>query len=123
MPGSMPTPDNDALRTGNTDLGALAAWVVKHAGEVVRERSLEIAATATGGLFESTVKESSIEPAIDRIGGELHAQYVLSYRPTDTDAGGYHDIKVELVGRSGLKVRSRPGYYLGVDVDDPKTTK
>jgi hypothetical protein len=42
---------------------------------------------------------------------------VLSYRPTNTDAGGYHEIKVELVDRKGLKVRSRPGYYLGSDAN------
>ncbi len=39
---------------------------------------------ATGGLYQSTVRDASIEKAIDEIGGELHAQYTLSYRPTGT---------------------------------------
>jgi VWFA-related protein len=116
-PGSVPTPTNQQLSQGNMDLGALAVWVVKHATETVRDRPLEVAATATGGLYQSTFHDNSIEPAIDQIGGELHAQYVLSYRPTNTDAGGYHEIKVELVDRKGLKVRSRPGYYLGSDTN------
>jgi VWFA-related protein len=116
-PGSLPTPTNQELSEGNADVGALAVWVVKHATETVRDRPLEIAATATGGMYQSTFHDNSIEPAIDQIGGELHAQYVLSYRPTNTDAGGYHEIKVELVDRKGLKVRSRPGYYLGSDAN------
>jgi VWFA-related protein len=117
IPGAMQTPTNEQLGAGNMDLGALAVWVVKHATEPVRDHPLEIAATATGGMYQSTFHDNSIEPAIDQIGGELHAQYVLSYRPTNTDAGGYHEIKVELVDRKGLKVRSRPGYYLGSDAN------
>ena len=79
----------------------------------VREHPLELATIATGGLYQSTLRDTAIEPAIDAIGGELHAQYTLSYRPTDTGAGDYHEIKVEVVNRRGVKVRSRPGYYLG----------
>jgi hypothetical protein len=86
-------------------------WLVKHATESPRDDPLEITAVATGGLFQSTFHDSSIDLAIDQIGGELHAQYLLSYRPPGTDAGGYHKIKVELVDRRGLKVRFRPGYY------------
>ena len=117
LPGAMQTPTNEEQRAGNVDLGALAVWVVKHATQPVRDHPLEIAATATGGLYQSTFRDDSIQPAIDQIGGELHAQYVLSYRPTGTEAGGYHEIKVELVDRRGLKVRSRPGYYLGSDAN------
>jgi len=111
FPGTPQTPTTDALFAGNADLGGPTLWVVKHATETLRDQPLEIAATATGGLFQSTFRDNSIEPAIDQIGGELHAQYVLSYRPTGPDAGGYHTIKVALVDRQGLKVRFRPGYY------------
>jgi len=48
---------------------------------------------------------------VDAIGGELNAQYTLSYRPAGSDAAGYHQIKVT-VDRPGVKVRTRPGYYL-----------
>jgi len=59
----------------------------------------------------NTFKDRSIEKAIDEIGGELHAQYTLGYRPSGDDASGYHEIKVE-VHRPGVAVRTRPGYYL-----------
>lgn len=96
---------------GNVDLLALSEWAVKHAAAIVRERPLEIAATGTGGLYTGTFKDKSIETAIDRIGGELHSEYTLTYRPVGTDPIGYHEIRV-VVTRPGLTVRCRPGYYL-----------
>ena len=63
----------------------MATWIVQHAETVVKERPLEVATAATGGLYESTVKDASIEKAIDKIGGELHAEYTISYRPTGTE--------------------------------------
>jgi VWFA-related protein len=110
-PGTIQTPDTDALRSGNVDLLALAVWAVQHATAPIREHPLEVADIATGGLYQSTVRDQSIEPAIDAIGGELHAQYTLTYRPTGVGTTGYHEIKVEVKPR-GLKVRSRPGYYV-----------
>jgi VWFA-related protein len=110
-PGTIQTPDTDALRSGNVDLLALAVWTVQHATAPVREHPLEVADIATGGLYQSTVRDQSIESAIDAIGGELHAQYTLTYRPTGVGTTGYHEIKVEVRPR-GLKVRSRPGYYV-----------
>jgi VWFA-related protein len=110
-PGTIETPDTDALRSGNVDLLALAVWTVQHATAPIREHPLEVADIATGGLYQSTIRDQSIEPAIDAIGGELHAQYTLTYRPTGVGTTGYHEIKVEVKPR-GLKVRSRPGYYV-----------
>lgn len=110
-PGTVETPDSDALRTGNVDLLAAAIWAVQHAAAPIRDHPLEIATIATGGLYKTAVRDTSIEPAIDDIGGELHAQYTLTYRPTDVAASGYHEIKVE-VDKRGTKVRTRPGYYV-----------
>jgi VWFA-related protein len=112
MPGTPQTPGTEAQRSGNMDVLALAVWVVQHVDAAVKERPLEVATAATGGLYQSTVRDASIEKAIDEIGGELHAQYTLSYRPTGTGTSGYHEIRVQVVDRRGLTVRSRPGYYL-----------
>jgi hypothetical protein len=57
------------------------------------------------------MKDRSIEKAIDEIGGELHAQYTIGYRPHDEDPEGYHEIKV-VVDRAKVSVRTRPGYYV-----------
>lgn len=112
IPGSVQTPTTEAQRRGNIDLMALATWIVQHATATVRDHPLEVATVATGGLYQSPFHDRAIEAAINRIGGELHAQYTLSYRPMGIQPTGYHQIKVE-VDRPGVKVRSRPGYYLG----------
>ena len=61
--------------------------------------------------IKSAFKDSKIENAVDAIGGELNSQYMLSYRPVGAENPGYHTIKVT-VDRPGVKVRTRPGYYL-----------
>jgi VWFA-related protein len=111
QPGTPQTPTTEQQRYGNIDIMAAAIWIVQHAANAVRENSLEVAAVATGGMNVSTFRDRSIEKAIDSIGGELHAQYTLSYKPSGDNPTGYHEIKVQ-VTRPGLKVRARPGYYL-----------
>jgi VWFA-related protein len=111
QPGVPQTPDSEAARYGSGNLLALAAWAVQHIKDQVKDHALEVAATATGGAHLPTFKDRSIEKAIDEIGGELHSQYSISYTPTGGNDTGYHEIKVQ-VDRDGLRVRSRPGYYI-----------
>jgi VWFA-related protein len=111
MPGTAQTPTSQQQYGGNIDLLGLAEWAVRNATAVVKDRPLEVAATATGGTYQSAFRDSKIENAVDAIGGELNSQYMLSYRPTGSDTPGYHPIKVT-VDRPGTKVRTRPGYYL-----------
>lgn len=98
------------------DLLALAIWAVEHGKNLAKGHALEEATLATGGEHVPTHHDKSIEPALDRIGGELHAQYTLSYHPTDTTPGGFHEIKVT-VDRLKTTVKTRPGYYLPADDD------
>lgn len=111
IPGTAQTPTSEQQRDSGIDLLALAVWAVQHATAVVKDRPLEVATVATGGMYQSTFRDRSIENAVDAIGGELNAQYTLSYRPTGSDAAGFHQIKVT-VDRPGMKVRTRPGYYI-----------
>jgi VWFA-related protein len=111
FPGQAQTPTSQQQYGGNIDLLGLSEWAVRNVKAVVKDRPLEVAATATGGTSESVFKDSKLETAIDAIGGELNSQYMLSYRPTGADNPGYHQIKVT-VDRPGVKVRTRPGYYL-----------
>jgi VWFA-related protein len=110
FPGTVQTPDTAAAQEG-VDITALGTWAVRHAENVVKSEALKAAAAATGGEHLSTMKDRSIEKAIDDIGGELHSQYNLSYTPSDNGVPGYHDISVT-VDRKGLQLRARPGYYL-----------
>jgi len=111
-PNGMPqTPDIEREMQQGVDLLALAEWLVKTGMNALGPNSLAVASKATGGLHLNTMKDRSIEKAIDAIGGELHAQYTLSYRPEGDEVSGYHEIKVE-VHRPDVTVRTRPGYYL-----------
>ena len=111
IPGTPQTPTTEQQRYGNVDLMGLVVWLVKKAENAAGQNALQLATLATGGLHLSTFRDRSIETATDQIGGELHAQYTLSYRPTGVDPAGYHEIKVQ-VRRRGVTVRARPGYYL-----------
>jgi len=111
FPGTAQTPTSQQQYGGNIDLLGLAEWTVRNATAVVKDRPLEVAATATGGTYQPAFRDSKIEDAVDAIGGELNSQYMLSYRPTGADNPGFHQIKVT-VNRPGVKVRTRPGYYL-----------
>ena len=93
------------------DLMALAVFLVKTGKNALTANSLAVASKATGGLHVDTMRDRSIEKAIDEIGGELHAQYTIGYRPVGDDPEGYHEIKV-VVDRPNVSVRTRPGYYV-----------
>jgi Ca-activated chloride channel homolog len=93
------------------DLLALAVFLVKTGKNALTANSLAVASQATGGLHVATMRDRSIEKAIDDIGGELHAQYTIGYRPVGEDPEGYHEIKV-VVNRPNVSVRTRPGYYV-----------
>ena len=114
QPGVPQTPTSEENRYGNIDLMALAVWAVEHIHDQLKDHALEVAAAATGGAHLSTLKDRSIEKAIDEIGGELHSQYTISYTPAGSNTAGYHEIKVNIVRQDAknLRVRARPGYYL-----------
>ena len=109
--GHPPTPELEQAVQPNMDLGALLIWLVKTGKNAVGPNSLEVASKATGGLHVNTLHDRNIQKAIDDIGGELHAQYTLSYRPPGDEPSGYHEIKVT-VDKRGVSLRTRPGYYI-----------
>jgi VWFA-related protein len=115
-PDKDPSPPHSVIEAANApiqglDLMPLVIWLVKTGKNAVGPNSLAIASKATGGLHENVKRDASIQKAMDEIGGELHAQYTLGYRPAGDDLTGYHEIKV-VVDRPGVTVRTRPGYYI-----------
>jgi VWFA-related protein len=65
----------------------------------------------TGGREYSFMTQADLEQAISDIGHEIRSQYILSYTPNNKIEGGFHKIHVD-VDREGLKVRTRPGYWM-----------
>lgn len=105
-----PSPEMERAVQPNMNLGALLIWLVKTGQNVLGENVLALASAATGGLHVGVLHEKNFQKAIDEIGGELHAEYNVGYRPSG-EKTGYHEIRV-VVARKNVKVRTRPGYYI-----------
>lgn len=104
-------PPLDPMGRPYFDWGTPALWLLERGTNEVKHQQLEIAAAATGGIGYRAFRDATLLKALDRIGGELHAQYVLTYRPNAPRSVGLHRIRVT-VARPGVFVRARPGYYV-----------
>lgn len=92
------------------NLATPALWLLERGTNAIKHHQLEVAAAATGGVDYSGFHESALQSALDKIGSELHAQYILDYRPRSETAPGFHVIRVT-VSRRDVTVRARPGYF------------
>jgi len=82
-------------------------------GEIARLRKTNTAdalAKSTGGTTFLFTRQMALERAIEKLGDELHMQYVVSFVP-ETSAPGYHTIEVRLARTGDFRIRARPGYW------------
>jgi len=105
------SPRPDLAGHAQADLLTPAVWLLMRGTNEIKNHQLEVAAAATGGIHYRALRDETIRTALDRIGGELHAQYVLSYAPSIDPPLGFNEIKVT-VSRPTLTLRARPGYYV-----------
>jgi len=79
------------------------------------DRDMEQMATQTGGRVINVGNNGKkLEEAFQQIQDELRTQYLLSYRPTDTQLDGkFRPINLEC--GKGLKIQTRKGYYAMAD--------
>jgi len=118
LPAGVPsTPNTVAQATGGNGGTAefipLMVEVFKDAKAIFKQNPSEIFTRGTGGEQFGFMRQRGLEDAIERIGAELHSQYLISYNPNNKDEGGFHQISVQVTGRKDVKVRTRPGYWLG----------
>ncbi len=93
--------------------------IFKAVKSVFVDDTLDVFTRFTGGREYSFIGEKSLEKAIAGIGDELHSQYLLTYKPSNQDEAGYHDIVVQVL-KPGLFIRARDGYYwAGSKPDSP----
>ena len=112
-PPSLKLPKLPPIAAGSS-YAALAIWLLSRGTNEISNHQLEVAAASTGGIHYRALHDETIRRALDRIGGELHAQYVLGYTPSPDPSPGFNEIKVA-VSRSEVKVRARPGYYVSAE--------
>jgi VWFA-related protein len=91
----------------------LMVELFKDAKAIFKANPVELFTKGTGGSEFGFHGQGSLERAIQDIGEELHAGYMISYSPNNKGEGGFHEIKVEVVGHPEVKrVQTRPGYWL-----------
>jgi VWFA-related protein len=118
LPGGVPsTPDTVAAAygsQGNTvQFLPLMLEVLKDVKYIFKDNPMELFTKGTGGSEFSFYKQKGLEEAIDKIGEELHSQYLLSYSPNNKLEGGFHQIRVEIEGHPEVRrIQTRPGYWL-----------
>jgi VWFA-related protein len=115
-PGALQVPGNGGAPGGTLDLAPAAIWLITRGTNELKNHQLAVAATATGGVHYRAIRDSTVRTVLDRIGGELHAQYVISYAPSPERPAGFHDIKITVV-RPNVTVRTRLGYFLSAPED------
>jgi VWFA-related protein len=66
--------------------------------------------TGTGGATLPFTRQRGLEDAIEKLGAELNAQYILSFAP-EASTVGYHVLEVRLARAGDFRIRARPGYW------------
>lgn len=65
---------------------------------------------ATGGAQYPFLREQTIEKAIETLGVDVHAQYLLSFAQP-AGAEGMHEIAVSMPNRTDVRIRARRAYW------------
>lgn len=119
MPGGGPiTPTETARLYGGggmtADFAPLVAEIFRGVKAVFVPNPVEVYTRYTGGTEHPFVSQDDLERTVQAVARELHNQYLITYSPNNRTEGGYHRIRVEVtgIGRGGLEVRTRPGYWL-----------
>jgi VWFA-related protein len=99
-----PSPRPDSAPAG-LDLLAIFAELPR-LGQINMVQALT---EATGGSDYPFVKERGVEAAIEKLGVEVHSQYILSF-PRQQNATGLHQIDVSVPNRRDFLIRWRRGY-------------
>jgi VWFA-related protein len=88
--------------------------VYRDAKAIIKTNPTRLFTGATGGKQFTFFKGSGLESAIEKIGEQLHSEYLISYNPNKevmVGQGGYHEIKIEVSSPLVKKVQTRPGYW------------
>lgn len=127
-PISTQRPHDDPLGRVYYDWITPAMWLLARGLNEIKNHQLEVAATATGGTHYRVFRDRTIRTVLDQVGGELHAQYTLTYKmpanepanePTDSpvsEQANFHRIAVT-VSRENVIVRARLGYFVSTPVN------
>jgi VWFA-related protein len=72
---------------------------------------LDVYTRYSGGREYGFKNVKELQSDVQKIGDELHSQYLLSYTPNNQNEAGFHQIAVQVM-KPGLVIRARDGYWL-----------
>lgn len=112
LPSPPPDPDPSIPPEpyGNGDVAGFVVQVIGELARLGKTNVIQALTTATGGSDFPFFKERGIENAIEKLGAEVHSQYMLSF-PQRDNTPGPHLIEVSMADRDGLLIRSRRTYW------------
>ena len=112
-PGVVSTPNTQAQANVQViDAVPLIVEAIRGVKNLIFNDPMQLLTDGTGGKQLAPLTNSGMEDSVTNIGEELRSQYLVTYRPNNLEKGGFHTIRVE-VAMDGVKVRTRPGYWLG----------
>lgn len=121
LPSNVPATPTTVQQTYGTGGGGRIEFIpmmveaFKDVKAIFKDNPVEAFTKGTGGTEYGFVRQRGLEEAIQKIGAELHSQYMVTYRPNNKDEGGFHEIKVVIANAPEVKkTQTRPGYWLGV---------
>lgn len=123
LPGGVPATPNTIMQTsaGAAATGNAAEFVpllleiYRDAKAIFKRNPVEIFTGGTGGTEFSFYRHNGLEDAIQRIGEQLHSEYLLSYSPNNKLEAGFHQISVYVSSPLAKRVQVRPGYWHAPD--------
>jgi Ca-activated chloride channel family protein len=90
--------------------GALLYFVAIGSPVLVDKHTVESLANESGGRVFYVPKSEQVLPYLDKIRVELGKQYYIGYYTAQKP--GFHRIKVDLPGRTNIRIRTKSGYLV-----------
>ncbi len=84
---------------------------IKELARLSKPNIANLLTRTTGATAINSFSKRQLEKAIHEIGDEVHRQYILSFPPPVSTPGLFHKIRVEVIGRPDLHVKTREGYW------------
>lgn len=94
-----------------TGAGVDIVAIMRETSRLGKHNIAELLPKLTGGLTINFVKENGLETAVEKIGEEIHNQYLLTFTPERGKDKGFHKIVVRVKNYPDAVVRTRPGYW------------
>jgi VWFA-related protein len=79
----------------------------------LRKNSASELAALSGGAYLSFTNQRSFDRSLDRIAGEVHSYYLLSFKPVDSATGSLHTLRVRVPDYPDAVVETRRSYWSG----------